>query len=170
MRDLKKFFKLIFAGMFVCGLPYSTAHASPMRDVPGSSGDYALPVLTVDGADRDTGDGIGRRPDSSKGPAFDFGFVHDGQHTSITGKSHARFSGSRHPEIARGDFRESRFGRDRDDGGTSDIETWIEAKRNRCDDIPPPVAAVPVPSAAWSFGAGLLALATALKRRKDFAP
>lgn len=84
--------KMIFAAVAVCGFPYPMAHACSVWDVSGLSVNDPLPVLMIDGADRNSSVKIKVRVDSPKRSGFDFGFVNDGVYTPITGKSGVRGS------------------------------------------------------------------------------
>jgi hypothetical protein len=84
--------KMIFTAAAVCGFPYSMAHACSVWDVPGLSIDDPLPVMMIDGADRNSNVRVKVRVDYPKKSGFDFGFVSDGLYTPVTGKSRVRGS------------------------------------------------------------------------------
>jgi len=84
--------KMFFGAVAVCGFPYPIAHACSVWDVPGLSVNDPLPVVMIDGADRNSSVKLKVRVASSKRSGFDFGFVNDGLYTPITGKSHVRGS------------------------------------------------------------------------------
>jgi hypothetical protein len=84
--------KMILTAAAVCGFPYSAAHACSVWDVPGLSVDDPLPVMMIDGADRNSKVKIEVRSDYPKKSGFDFGFVSEGLYTPITGKSRVRGS------------------------------------------------------------------------------
>jgi len=81
--------KMFFAAVAVCGFPYPMAHACSVWDMPGLSVPDPLPVVMIDGADRNSSVKLKVQVDSPKKSGFDFGFVNDGLYTPVTGKSHA---------------------------------------------------------------------------------
>lgn len=92
MRNRKKSLQLICTGAIVCGFPYTMAQASSVWNAPGLSVNDPLPVLMIDGADRNSSVKIKVRVDYPKKSGFDLGFVNDGLYVPITGKSRVRSS------------------------------------------------------------------------------
>jgi len=84
--------KMIFTAAAVCGFPYSMAHACSVWDVPGLAIDDPLPVMMIDGTDRNSNVRVKVRVDYPKKSGFDFGFVRDGLYTPVTGKPRVRGS------------------------------------------------------------------------------
>lgn len=218
MRNKRKSWKLIIAGAVVCGFSFAQAQASTVWSVSGVLVNDPLPVLMVDGADKNTDVRINIQLESLRRSSFDFGFVKDGSYIPIA--SHMRVhesykfiagdvvdfairnwgsdhvfgttddlvyrlsdsagyarqyyfglvgsAGSRDSKAAQSDYRELRIDWDVDRDGKADVETWIGVKRHGHDGITPAAAPVPVPSAMWLFGSGLLSLAAALRCRRDF--
>jgi len=83
--------KMIIAAA-VCGFPYPMAHACSVWDVSGLSVNDPLPVVMIDGADRNSSVRIKVRVDYPRKSGFDFGFVNDGLYAPLTGRSHLRGS------------------------------------------------------------------------------